>query len=78
MIVPLGIIIQNTGMKHIFNDMVDSLSLSVSLSMVCSTADEVSAQTLMQLLPKICHKDSSSIRDNSLRNTMIADNVLDV
>jgi hypothetical protein len=33
------------------------------------------AQTFMQLLPKASHKDRSSIRDNGLRNTMIANTV---
>jgi hypothetical protein len=33
------------------------------------------SQTFMQLLPKASNKDRSSIGDNVLRNTMIADNV---
>jgi hypothetical protein len=33
------------------------------------------AQTFMQLLPKVSHKDRSSIGDNGLQNTMIVDNV---
>jgi hypothetical protein len=62
-------------MKHIFNDLVDSLSLSVGLRMIGCTVDEVSFQILMQLLPKMCHKDRSSVKNNGLQNTMVADNV---
>jgi hypothetical protein len=35
----------------------------------------MSAQTIMQLLPKMCNKDRSSIGDNCLWDTMIADNM---
>jgi hypothetical protein len=33
--------------KHIFNDLIDSLSLSVRLGVICRASDEMGAQTLM-------------------------------
>jgi hypothetical protein len=61
--------------EHVFNDLIDSFSLSVSLRMIGRALDEMGAQTFMQLLPKASNKDGSSIGDNGFWNTMIADNV---
>jgi hypothetical protein len=33
---------------------------------------------LMQLLPEMCNKDRSSVRDDGLWNTVIADNVCNI
>jgi hypothetical protein len=49
--------------------------LPVDLRMTGRASDEMGAQTVMQLLPKTCNKDRSSIRDNGLWDTMIVDNV---
>jgi hypothetical protein len=62
-------------MKHIFDDLIDSFCLSVSLGMISRASDEMGAQTLMQLLPKVSNEDRSSIGDDGLRDAMIADNV---
>jgi hypothetical protein len=37
--------------------------------------DEIGAQALMQLLPKVSNKDRSSIRDDGLQDATIKDNV---
>jgi hypothetical protein len=62
-------------MKHIFDDLIDSFCLSISLGMISRALDEMGAQTLMQLLPKVSNEDRSSIGDDGLRDGMIADNV---
>jgi hypothetical protein len=75
MLVPFRTIRQNTSTKHIFNDLIDSFSLSISLEMISCTSDDMGAQTLMQLLSKVSNKNRSSIGDDGLRDAVIADNV---
>jgi hypothetical protein len=62
-------------MEHIFNDLIDPLSLSISLGVIGWGLDEMGAQTLLQLLPKASNKDRSSVRNNGLRYAMIVDDV---
>jgi hypothetical protein len=62
-------------MKHIFDDLIDSFCLSVSLGMISRASDEMGAQTFMQLLQKVSNEDRSSIGDDGLRDAVIADNV---
>jgi hypothetical protein len=75
MLVPFRTIRQNTSTKYIFNDLIDSFSLSISLEMISCTSDDMGAQTLMQLLSKVSNKNRSSIGDDGLWDAVIADNV---
>jgi hypothetical protein len=75
MLVPFWTISQNTSTKLILNDLINLLSLSINLGVIGLASDEMGAQTLMQLLPKASNKDRSSVRNNSLRYAMIADDV---
>jgi hypothetical protein len=62
-------------MEYIFNDLIDSFSLSISLGVIGRASDKMGAQTLMQLLPKASNKDRSSIRNNGLQYAVIANDV---
>jgi hypothetical protein len=74
-LVPFWSIYQNTSTEHIFDDFIDSLRLSISLGVISWAADEMGAQTLMYLLPKMSNEDRSSIGDDGVQGAMIADDV---
>jgi hypothetical protein len=46
-LVPFRTIHQNTSMEHIFDDLTDSLYLSICLGVIGRASDEMGAQTLM-------------------------------
>jgi hypothetical protein len=46
-LVPFRTVIQDTGMEHVFNDLVDSLDLTVNLRMISSALDKMGTKTLM-------------------------------
>jgi hypothetical protein len=77
MLIPLHTVVQDTSVKHIFNDLIYSLGLTVGLQMV-EVSDKMGTKAFMKLFPKMCHKDRSSFRYDSLWNTVIADNVCNV
>jgi hypothetical protein len=62
-------------MEHIFDDLIDSLHLFIYLGVIGWASDEMGAQTLMLLVPKMSNEDRSSIRDDGLQDAVIADNV---
>jgi hypothetical protein len=74
-LIPLRTIIQDPSSKHIFNDLVHSLGLAIGLRIVGWTSDEMVAKVFMKLFSEMCYKDRSSVKYDSLRNTMIADDV---
>jgi hypothetical protein len=47
---------QNTGSQHIFEYLVDSLSLAIRLWVIGRTMDQVSSEGRVQLLPKASDK----------------------
>jgi hypothetical protein len=53
---PLRIIIKDTSSKHIFNDLIHSLDLTISLRMVGCASDKMGAKAFMKLFPETCHK----------------------
>jgi hypothetical protein len=75
MLIPLQTVIQDTNLKHVFNDLVHSLGLTINLRMVSWTSDKMGAEAFVKLFPEMCHKDRSSVIYDGLQNTTIADYV---
>jgi hypothetical protein len=74
-LVPFRTVIQDTGMEHVFNDLVDSLDLTVNLRMISSALDKMGTKTLMLLFLETRNKNRASVRDDGLWDAMIVDNV---
>jgi hypothetical protein len=63
---------QNTGPQHIFEYLVDSLSLAIHLWVIGRTLDQVSSEGREQLLPKTRDKLRTSVGDYHLQNSVQA------
>jgi hypothetical protein len=71
-------IIQDPGAKHIFNDLIHLLGLTVSIRMISWALNKMGTKKLMYLFPEACNKDRAPVRDDGLRNAVIVDNVWNV
>jgi hypothetical protein len=47
MLISFQTIIQDTGANHIFNDLIYSLGLPISLRMICRASDEMSVMAVI-------------------------------
>jgi hypothetical protein len=78
MSIPLCVIIQDTCVKHIFNNLIDLLGMTISLRMISEASDKMGTKALMYLFPETCNKNRSSTRDDGIWNVMIVDDVCNV
>jgi hypothetical protein len=62
----LQTVAQETSLKHIFNDLIYSLCLTISLRMISRASNKKGAKTFMKLFLEIWHKDRSSVRYDGL------------
>ena len=69
-LVPTSTILQCTSSQHIFQNLVDPFSLSISLWVVSRTEIQLCPQRSMYFLPELRCKLSASIRHNFLGNIM--------
>jgi hypothetical protein len=69
-LVPTSLVLHDTGSQHVFQDLVDSLRLTIRLWVVGQTVDQVSSVVRLQLLPKASDKLRTSIGDYHLWNSV--------
>jgi hypothetical protein len=69
-ICPICTIMNDTSSEHVFKDLINSLSLSISLWMVCRASNQLGSERSLQLLPEACNELSSTIRNDHLGHAM--------
>jgi hypothetical protein len=65
-----SLVFHDIGSEHIFEYLVDSLSLAIHLWVIGRTMDQMGSEGRMQLLPKASDKLRISVRDYHLWNSV--------
>jgi hypothetical protein len=68
----------DTSSEHVFKNLINSLSLSVSLWMVCRASNQFGSERRLQLLLEACNELYPSIRNDCLRDTMQMNNLIEI
>jgi hypothetical protein len=63
-------VLHDTGSQHIFEYLVDLLSLAICLWVIGRAVDQVSFEVRVQLLPKASDKLRDSVGGDHLQNSM--------
>ena len=67
-----------TGSKHIFENLIYSLRLTIGLRMISRTANELSTKGCMEVLPKTCNELGTTVRNDSLGYSMQTQDTTDI